>query len=100
MIVVGHSMAPALQNRQRVWLWRTRPGYAYEVGQVVAFEHTRGHGRPPLLVKRIVEVADPGSTLPPGHVRVLGDGRMSLDSRQLGPIPEASIRGVVVSRWS
>ncbi len=104
LTVVGHSMEPALLDRQRVWIWRPSTRYRYRVDQIVAFEHERGHGSPPLLVKRIAEIHHVRASLDystghgdaPGSVWVLGDAESSLDSRNLGPIPIRSIRGVVL----
>ena len=40
--------------------------------------------------------SQPATTVPPDHVYVLGDNRTrSRDSRELGPIPVANIRGVL-----
>jgi signal peptidase I len=104
LTVTGHSMSPTLLDGQRVWLWHPGRHYQYRVNQLVAFEHWRGHGSPPLLVKRVatpdrgaLKAVGRGPTNP-GEIWVLGDGENSLDSRQLGPIPYSSIRGVVLRR--
>ena len=45
---------------------------------------------------RETPASQPAITVPPDHVYVLGDNRSrSLDSRELGPIPLASVRGVL-----
>lgn len=92
MTVVGHSMSPTLRDGQRVWLQRPSPRHRYVPGEIIAFEHQRGHGSPPMLVKRVSRV-DRGDAITGLIVR--GDGVRSLDSRHLGAIPVSSVRGIV-----
>lgn len=91
MTVVGHSMSPTLHDGERLWLRRPSRGHRYKAGQIIAFEHERGHGTPPMLVKRVAHAQCDG-------IIVRGDALRTLDSRQLGPIPTASVRGIVLGR--
>ncbi|MEU3553553.1 S26 family signal peptidase [Streptomyces fragilis] len=120
--VVGVSMQPAFQPGDRVLV---RRGTVARAGNVVVVEQPSTDGSPwpdPVtrpdvtgdrlgdrrwLVKRVA--AEPGelwdsgtgagSTVPPGHVALLGDNRRrSLDSRQLGPFPVERVLGSVVLR--
>jgi nickel-type superoxide dismutase maturation protease len=87
--VRGPSMVPALRDGQRVLVWLARPRRTPAVGRVVLVELPGG----PLAIKRLAAIgAD-------GRVEVSGDNPYgSTDSRQLGPLPAAAIRGVVLCR--
>jgi nickel-type superoxide dismutase maturation protease len=86
--VEGESMAPALRPGDRLLL--LRPGRP-RVGDVVAVADPRHADR--TLVKRVAAVGPEGLT-------VLGDnGAASTDSRELGPVAPASVRGRVVYRY-
>ncbi|WP_397218611.1 S26 family signal peptidase [Nocardioides terrisoli] len=96
--VVGHSMEPALCDGDRVWLVRPGANHRFHVGDVIVFGHPRGHGSPPLLIKRIAEAPLDEPPLPLGSLWVLGDGESALDSRHLGPISGDAVLGVALMR--
>lgn len=86
--VEGTSMVPALLPGDRLLV--LRPGRV-TVGAVVALSDPRVPAR--VMVKRV-------AALGPAGVTVLGDnGEASTDSRFLGPVPPAAIRGRVVYRY-
>jgi nickel-type superoxide dismutase maturation protease len=86
--VTGDSMLPALSPGDRLLVLRAgRPA----VGDVVAVTDPRLATR--TMVKRVAAVDARGIT-------VLGDNPpASTDSRDLGPVPPASIRGRAVYRY-
>ena len=85
--VTGESMIPALHPGDRVLVVRGRP----RVGDVVAVADPRVAAR--LLLKRV-------AALGPEGVTVLGDNRAaSTDSRALGPVAPAALRGRAVYRY-
>jgi nickel-type superoxide dismutase maturation protease len=86
--VEGTSMAPALLPGDRLLV--LRPGRVM-VGDVVALSDPRMPAR--AMVKRV-------AALGPDGVTVLGDNAAaSTDSRSLGPVPPAAIKGRVVYRY-
>ncbi len=106
--VLGTSMFPTFRTGQRVLAMRLR-GRKPQKGEVIVFETPmhRLPGSPALRVKRVVACEgdlipawlaareDQGSVVPPGWFVVAGDNRTSEDSRHLGLIPLAAIKGVV-----
>jgi signal peptidase I len=87
-VVRGPSMVPALRDGDRI-LVRLSDSSGAAVGRVVLVELP---GRP-LSVKRLIAVESDGS------VRVEGDNPYgSTDSRILGALPAAALRGVVLAR--
>lgn len=120
--IEGTSMAPAYRPGDRVLIRRT--GLArLAAGQVVVFQHGLPGGRwrtGPLpapqrvrwLIKRVVAVAGdpvpeavmervgarPGDVVPEARLVVIGDGRVSEDSRAWGYLPADRVLGVVVRR--
>jgi signal peptidase I len=115
----GPSMLPTLTDGDQVLARRRRPGRV-KTGQLVLLAPPSEPGAvrasdPGRLwfVKRLVatpgQALPPGladvpalggrSTVPPGHLVVLGDNpEESYDSRQEGYIPQSRIRGVVLRR--
>jgi signal peptidase I len=120
--VDGSSMAPALEDGQRVLALRSVPRRLLRRGQVALV--APGGVTSPLFLKRIRGL--PGDRLetsldelhpavraghhhfydrqgrrvwrvPPRHVFVQGDGSGS-DSRAWGPVPVSAVRGVVIAR--
>ncbi len=86
--VAGDSMLPALAAGDRLVVLRVGPA---RVGHVVAVADPRAGGR--TLVKRVAARG-------PAGVTVLGDNpAASTDSRSLGPVPPATIRGRAVYRY-
>ena len=86
--VEGESMAPALRAGDRLLVRRPGP---VRVGDVVAVVDPRTADR--TLVKRVAAIGPEGLT-------VLGDNAgASTDSRSLGPVAPASVRGRVVYRY-
>lgn len=86
--VVGDSMLPALAGGDRLLV--VRDGRE-EVGDVVAVADPRAPAR--IMVKRVAARGAEGIT-------VLGDNAAaSTDSRVLGPVPPAAIRGRAVYRY-
>lgn len=86
--VVGDSMLPALADGDRLLVVR---GGTEEVGDVVAVSDPRAPAR--MMVKRVAARGAEGIT-------VLGDNAaMSTDSRVLGPVAPAAIRGRAVYRY-
>ncbi len=117
--VQGRSMEPTYRPGDRVLVRRGRSRVG--AGDVVVVgepdRETGWHGALPLrrgvagrgwFIKRVV--ATPGTrypvgvgfggTCPPGHVALLGDNVLSLDSRDYGPCPEHQILGVVARKMS
>jgi nickel-type superoxide dismutase maturation protease len=87
--VEGASMVPALRHGDRLLVSLRPPRMAPHVGRVVVVELPDR----PLSVKRLVAVETDGS------IRVEGDNEFgSTDSRSLGALPVASIRGVALCR--
>ena len=85
--VVGDSMLPALAPGDRLLVLAGRA----EVGDIVAVTDPRTPAR--TLVKRVAARGPEG-------VIVLGDNAAaSTDSRALGPVAEAAIRGRAVYRY-
>ncbi|TXS52288.1 S26 family signal peptidase [Streptomyces sp. t39] len=106
--VHGASMYPALAPGDRILVLRGAAARRPRGGHVVVLRSDRIPGAGPggLLVKRVA--ARPGDPLPPGtgagfvpdgHLAVLGDNpEVSTDSRVWGPVPAASVAGVMVGR--
>jgi nickel-type superoxide dismutase maturation protease len=87
--VVGPSMVPALHHGDHLLVWLRRPRRAPRPGSVVVVELPDR----PLAVKRLTSVEADGS------IRVDGDNPYgSTDSRALGPLPAAAMRGTVIAR--
>lgn len=85
--VVGDSMLPALASGDRLLVLAGRAG----VGDIVAVTDPRTPAR--TLVKRVAARG-------PHGVTVLGDNpEASTDSRALGPVAPAAIRGRAVYRY-
>src|ERR1022692_190677 len=104
--VRGASMEPTFADGERVLVSRTRPCCDGDVAVFGMPERQRVDGLR-WLVKRVAGV--PGELVPAdlrsivaeeqvpvGFLVVRGDGARSLDSRQLGLIPQASVLGVVI----
>jgi signal peptidase I len=110
--VHGASMSPTFTDGERVFaLGRVN----YRVGDVVVFRppqlRSSAH-EPPWRIKRLAAIAGQATPswlrecrtgsgpvsarVPVGYVVVVGDNRISEDSRQLGFIPVAAIAGRVV----
>lgn len=89
--VVGDSMLPALATGDRLVVVRGRRAGRAPVGEIVAVTDPRAPAR--TLVKRVAARGSEG-------VIVLGDNATaSTDSRALGPVAEAAIRGRAVYRY-
>jgi nickel-type superoxide dismutase maturation protease len=87
--VVGPSMVPALRHGDRLLVWLRPPRGLPRPGTVVVVELPDR----PLAVKRLASVEADGS------IRVEGDNPFgSTDSRTLGPLPAAALRGTVILR--
>ena len=80
----GESMAPEYKDGDFVLLMKPFRGKLNR-GDIVVFDNEL-YGT---LVKSIQKITD-------GGIYVLGTGKKSLDSRRLGPIKPASIRGKVI----
>jgi nickel-type superoxide dismutase maturation protease len=94
--VVGSSMSPALQPGDRLLVLGPPrvPDAWVRPGAVVAVSDPRHPER--TLIKRVSTVDRRAGTL-----EVLGDaGEASTDSREFGPVPRASIRGLAVYRYA
>ncbi|GAB1513085.1 S26 family signal peptidase [Actinophytocola sp. KF-1] len=104
--VRGHSMAPTLHDRQRLFVRRLRR--PPRRGDVIVFAVPPSDpADPPYRVKRVAAIggdpvpgwlADtmPGvARVPAGHVVVTGDNRRSQDSRHLGLVACGDIVGTV-----
>ncbi|MEU4197250.1 S26 family signal peptidase [Kribbella sp. NPDC026611] len=110
--VHGMSMAPTFRDGER--LLAVRGLRRLRTGDVVLCRIPSGYSVPgaggdALLVKRVAALpgdpeppgpaAEEVARISPGHVYVLGDALgHSLDSRTFGPLPQASIVGIVVGR--
>jgi signal peptidase I len=89
VLVSGPSMVPALRDGDRLVVWLRAPRRPPAVGRVVLVELPDR----PLSVKRLTSVE------PDGRITVEGDNEFgSTDSRSLGPLSVASLRGVVLIR--
>ena len=89
--VVGDSMLPALAPGDRLLVVRGGGAARVAVGDVVAVADPRTPAR--TLVKRVAARGPEGVT-------VLGDNpAVSTDSRALGPVASAAIRGRAVYRY-
>jgi nickel-type superoxide dismutase maturation protease len=87
-LVRGPSMVPTLRDGDRVLVWLVTPRRTPRIGQVVVVELPDR----PLSIKRISAVSDDG-------VEISGDNPYgSTDSRDLGALPRAAIRGVGLVR--
>lgn len=87
--VAGTSMAPALEDGDRLVYLRTR---RVRPGQVVVVRDPRERGR--LMVKRVARRA-------PGGVEVTGDNPgASTDSRHFGVVADALVVGRVLYRYA
>lgn len=101
--VFGESMSPTLLPGDRLLWVRLPTGWPLHRGDVVTLEDPRPGGatRAPgrrgtgkLLVKRVTATG-------PGLVVVHGDNPpASTDSRDFGPVPRDSVRGLVVYRYA
>lgn len=117
--VEGRSMEPTYRPGDQVLVRRGRSRVS--VGDVVVVgepDRETGWGESlPLdgrvtgrgwFIKRVVATAGTRypvevglrGTCPPGHVALLGDNALSLDSREHGPCPEHQILGVVARRMA
>jgi nickel-type superoxide dismutase maturation protease len=86
--VEGPSMVPTFRHGDRLLVWLRTPRRTPRVGTIVLVELPDR----PLSVKRLVAVEADG-------IRVEGDNSFgSTDSRQLGPLPASTLRGVVLRR--
>ena len=86
--VVGHSMHPTLEEGDRVLVVRSGRARA---GDLVVVPDPRRPDR--LVVKRVMVASAAGLT-------VRGDNpAASTDSRAIGPVPAATVRGRVVYRY-
>jgi hypothetical protein len=82
-------MVPALRDGDRLVVWLRAPRRTPALGRVVLVDLPDR----PLSVKRLTSVE------PDGLIRVEGDNEFaSTDSRSLGPLPAASLRGVALIR--
>lgn len=103
--VSGGSMEPTLHDGDRLLVRRATPR-SLSTGRLVVLRRPPGMAAEgPWIVKRVCalpgdRVPDTGVVVPPGFVAVVGDNPHSQDSRQLGPLPAASLLGVVVRRLS
>jgi nickel-type superoxide dismutase maturation protease len=87
--VQGPSMVPALRHGDRLLVWLRRPSRTPSIGTIVVVELPDR----PLSIKRLVGIESDG------RVRVAGDNQLgSTDSRALGALPAAAVRGVAVLR--
>ncbi len=100
--VVGSSMEPTLNPGDRVLAVRRRVARPLRVGDIVVLKADDRN-----LIKRLaatggMEVpAEPGRTVTPGSLWLLGDGRESFDSRHFGAVADDEVIGLVVRRlWS
>jgi signal peptidase I len=106
--VRGSSMTPTYADGDRLLVRRTA---AFGLDDVMVFAMPEGRQVDGMkwLLKRVTAVAGDGvpadvrpvvgaGSVPPGCVVVHGDGRSSLDSRQLGYIATATGLGVVIRR--
>ncbi|MEV0565203.1 S26 family signal peptidase [Dactylosporangium sp. NPDC050588] len=97
VVVVGRSMEPSLWAGDRLLV--ARYGRAVP-GRLVVLQGPHGP-----MVKRVAALPgqrspwQAGAVVPAGHLLVLGDNAaLSHDSRQLGPLPTAAVRGFVLRR--
>lgn len=97
--VKGDSMAPAYPHGDRVLVVRRGP-VPLRTGAVVVARLPEAVVPGRRVVKRLAarggEVGPDGAVVPAGHVFLLGEGDRSTDSRVFGPVPAASVVGVVV----
>ncbi|GHJ43347.1 hypothetical protein Cs7R123_06890 [Catellatospora sp. TT07R-123] len=103
--VSGGSMEPTLHDGDRLLVRRARSA-SLSPGRLVVLRRPPGMATTgPWIVKRVYALPGqrgPGTdaVVPPGYVAVVGDNPHSQDSRQLGPLPAASLLGVVIRRLS
>lgn len=90
--VHGLSMYPTLRNGDALILWRWRARRA-AVGDVVAFTTAPSGDGMDLMVKRVVEQPSGTSYDGADWFWFDGDGRVSISSAEMGPVPRRSIRG-------
>lgn len=106
--VRGTSMEPTLHPDDRALAVRVRPARQPRRGEVVVCRRPELLGGGRLLVKRVAAVAGdplpdgrPGDRVPTGRVYVLGDNKMSTDSRHFGTLPQRDVVArVLVRLWS
>jgi signal peptidase I len=125
--VTGQSMAPVLQEGDRLLVWQRWPARWFRRGQIVVFHQGElvQSERETLHIKRLVALPGEAFTarpptirsalddqlieevdqveqtwqIPPGYVFVCGDHReQSVDSRIWGPLPQHQVRGVVLMK--
>lgn len=110
--IVSGSMIPTLRIGEIVLLCRIFSVRKLGKGQIVSFQIPSEQGM--MFIKRIAALE--GETysfrpfpdednvkrcyIPRGHVFVVGDNPVSIDSRDWGPIPADSIIGVVIAIMS
>ncbi|WP_406865005.1 S26 family signal peptidase [Streptomyces sp. HUAS MG47] len=103
--VHGASMTPALVPGDRILVLR-RSARRLRDRRIVVLRSDRipASGRGDLVVKRVAALAGApvpagAGLVPDGHLVVLGDNpAVSTDSRVWGPVPAASVVGVMVGR--
>jgi nickel-type superoxide dismutase maturation protease len=87
--VRGPSMVPTLRDGDRVLVWLAAPRRTPKIGRVVLVDLPDR----PLSIKRVAAIDAAG------QVAVAGDNPYgSTDSRELGAVPVAAVRGVGLIR--
>jgi nickel-type superoxide dismutase maturation protease len=92
--VTGDSMVPTLLPGDRLLVRRVGPLGRLRAGDLVTLRSPPGPGRPPVLIKRVLQVDS-------GTVDVRGDNpSASTDSRWFGPVPASAVTGKVLYRYA